>query len=153
MSRRPARAARAGAPRAHASFTDRQEAARFHRERDRRRLRSMGKGLLGASLLVVLVLGLVALRVQQVRLSYRLDKLRTTRAELEEAQSRLRVELATLGSLARIESKARTELGMVRPAGDQVRLAREYVSGDAAQQAMAPLTASAFPADAPPGAR
>ena len=134
----PARAARGGP-----SFTQRQETARFHRERDRRRLRTMVRGLLGAGVLVMLVLGLVALRVQQVRLSYRLDGLRAERAELEESRSRLRVELATLMSLARIESKARAELGMVRPAVDHVRLAREFVPGGVGQEAMAPLTASA----------
>jgi len=103
----------------------------------------MVRGLLGAGLLVVLVLGLVALRVQQLRLSYRLDGLRAIRAELEENRARLRVELATLTSLARIENKARTELGMVRPANDQVRLAREFVTSGDREQAMAPLTASA----------
>ena len=154
MSPRPARAMPAGAVRGGPSFTERQETARFHRERDRRRLRTMARGLVGAGLLVVLVLGLVALSVQQVRLSYRLDELRAVKAEREEARSRLRVELATLMSLARIESKARLELGMVRPAGDQVRLAREFVSGAAGQQAMAPLTASATsPASPEPGVR
>ena len=129
MSPRPAPSMPARAIRGGPSFTERQETARFHRERDRRRSRTMLRGLLGAGLLVVLVLGLVALRVQQVRLSYRADGLRAERAELEETRSRLRVELATLTALARIESKARAELGMVRPAGDQVRLAREFVLG------------------------
>src|SRR5215467_2657841 len=97
-----------------------QQAARFHRERDRRRLRAMASALACAGLLVALVLGVVGLRVQQVRLSYRLDGLRAARAELEERQGRLRVELASLKSLARIEVKAR-ELGMAPPARDQVR--------------------------------
>ena len=154
MSPRPARAMPQRSVGGGPSFTKRQETARFHRERDRRRLRTMARGLLGAGLLVVLVLGLVALRVQQVRLSYRLDELRAVKTELEEARSRLRVELATLMSLARIESKARMELGMVRPAGDQVRLAREFVSGGTGQQAMVPLTASATSAASPePGVR
>ena len=149
MRPRPARAMPPTAVRGGPSFTQRQETARFHRERDRGRLRTMARGLLAAGLLVVLVLGLVALRVQQVRLSYRLDGLRAEKAELEETGSRLRVELATLMSLARIESKARVELGMVRPAGDQVRLAREFVTGGDGQQAMAPLTASASAPAAP----
>ena len=143
MSARAARLPPAASATGRPSFTERQETARFHRERDRRRLRSMVRGLLGAGLLVALVLGLVALRVQQVRLSYRLDGLRATRAELEESRARLRVELATLTSLARIENKARTELGMVRPANDQVRLAREFVTSGDRERAMAPLTASA----------
>ncbi len=89
----------------------------------------MAAALLGTGVLVALVLGMVGLRVQQVRLSYRLDALRTTRAELEEANRRLRVEMATLKSLSRIEGKARTELGMVAPVRDQVKLAREFVPG------------------------
>ncbi len=119
-----------------------QEIARFHRASDRRRLRSMAAALLGAGVLVALVLGMVALRVQQVRMSYRLDALRTTRVELEEANRRLRVEMATLKSLARIDGKARGELGMVPPARNQVRLAREFVPGGSGLSAAAPLTAS-----------
>src|SRR5262245_22831435 len=104
------------------------QAPRFHRESDRRRLRAMAVSLACAGFLVALVLSVVGLRVQQVRLSYRLDGLRAARAELEERQGRLRVELASLKSLARIEIKAR-ELGMAPPARDQVRLAREFVPG------------------------
>ena len=117
--------------------------ARFHRESDRRRFQAMAKGLLGAGVLVGLVLGVVGLRVQQVRLSYRLDGLRTARAGIEETRSRLGVELATLSSLARIEGKARAELGMVPPASNQVRLAREFVPGGGGLHAGVPLTASA----------
>jgi cell division protein FtsL len=136
---RPARIGRAVAGRVGAN----QQAARFHRERDRRRLREMAAALGWAGMLVMLVLALVGLRVQQVRLSYRLDGLRTARAELEEARGRLRVEVASLGSLARIESKARAELGMLPPAQDQVRLAREFVPGGNGLTARSPLTASA----------
>ena len=105
------------------------EVVRRHRQSDRRRLRSMATAIVGAGVMVTLVLGVVGLRVQQVRLSYRLDALRQSRAELEEANRRLRVEMATLKSLSRIEGKARGELGMVAPARDQVRLAREFVTG------------------------
>src|SRR6059036_3105269 len=93
--------------------TQEQQAARFHRERDRRRLLAMARTLVSATVLVVLVLGVVGLRLQQVRLSYRLDGLRPLKAGLEESRSRLGVELDSLKSLARIEEKARTELGMV----------------------------------------
>ena len=96
--------------------------------------------------LVALILGVVGLRVQQVRLSYRLDALRAARTELEETRNRLRVELATLRSLARIEGKARAELGMVLPAPDQVRLAREFVPGGSGLTSRTPLTAAADPA-------
>lgn len=120
-----------------------QQGAGFHREQDRRRLLTMGRTLVGAAVLVVLVLGVVGLRLHQVRLSYRLDGLRAIRAELEESRSRLSVEIDTLRSLARIEGKARTELGMVPPAADQVRLAREFVPGGDGLSMTAPLTASA----------
>jgi len=105
------------------------EAVRRHHQKDRRRLRSMATAVVGAGLAVMLILGVVGLRVQQVRLSYRLDALRGSRAEVEELNRRLRVEVAMLKSLSRIEGKARTELGMVAPARDQVRLAREFVPG------------------------
>src|SRR4030095_6685398 len=65
---------------------------------------------------------------------------------LEETLNRLRVELATLKSLARIEGKARTELGMVLPAHDQVRLAPEFVPVGTGLTSRAPLTAGAGPA-------
>jgi cell division protein FtsL len=131
-----------------------QQAARFHRERDRRRLLAMGRTLVGAGVVVALVLGVVGLRIQQVRISYRLDGLRAIRTELEESRSRLRVEVASLRSLARIEGKARTELGMVPPARDQVRLAREFVSGGSGLSMATPLTASAQSPGRPrPGVR
>jgi cell division protein FtsL len=120
-----------------------QSQARFHRERDRRRLRAMAMALGCAGALVVLVLGVVGLKVQQVRLSYRLDALRMARTDLEETRGQLRVELASLRSLARIDGKARGELGMSTPARDQVLLAREFVPGGGGLSSLAPLTASA----------
>jgi cell division protein FtsL len=105
------------------------EAVRRHRQSDRRRLRSMAGAVMGAGLMVMLILGVVGLRVQHVRLSYRLDALRQSRAEVEEANRRLRVEMATLKSLSRIEGKARTELGMVAPTREQIQIAREFVAG------------------------
>ena len=106
----------------------------------------MALSLACAGFLVALILGVVGLRVQQVRLSYRLDALRMARTELEETSNRLRVEQATLKSLARIEGKARAELGMVLPARDQVRLAREFVPAGTGLTSRAPLTAAADPA-------
>jgi cell division protein FtsL len=96
----------------------------------------MATAVAGAGLAVALVLGVVGLRVQQVRMSYRLDALRQHRGEVEETNRRLRVEMATLRSLSRIEGKARTELGMVAPGRDQVRLAREFLQGGAGAAAL-----------------
>jgi cell division protein FtsL len=119
-------------------------AARFHRERDRGRLRKMGVAVALGAVLMTGFLGVVGLRAQQVRLSYRMDTLRTTRTETEEFNRRLKVELATLRSLARIESKARHELGMVAPGPDQVQLAREFVAGGGGMsRGVPPRTAAA----------
>jgi len=106
-----------------------EQASRVLRERDSRRLRAMGLALGLSACLVGSALGVVGLKVQQVLLSYRLDALRGTKVESDEVNRQLRVELATLRSLARIEDKALTELGMAPPARHQVRLAREFVAG------------------------
>lgn len=88
----------------------------------------MTAALAASALLVAGTLGLVALRVQQVRLSYQLDGLRGTQQRLEALDRQLRVEVATLRSPARIEARA-LALGLIAPARDQVRLAREFVAG------------------------
>jgi len=62
----------------------------LHREPDPRFRRSMAAALGLSALLVGATLGLVALRVEQVRLSYQLDTLRTTRRGLEEPLARPR---------------------------------------------------------------
>lgn len=107
----------------------------------------MAVSLACAGFLVALVLGLVGLRVQQVRMSYRLDALRAQRTELEELRNRLRVEQSSLRSLARIEHRARLELGMVPPARDQVRIAREFVPGGTGFTSRVPVTAAVQPGD------
>ena len=142
MNARAARPTTSGALSAGWASTQEQQAARFHRERDRRRLLAMARTLVSAAVLVVLVLAVVGLRLQQVRLSYRLDGLRPVKADLEESRRRLGVELDSLKSFARIEEKAR-ELGMVPPTGNQVRLAREFLRGGDGLSMAAPLTASA----------
>lgn len=98
------------------------------RERDRRRLRAMGLALGLSACLVGSATGIVWIKVEQVLVSYRLDALRSAKSGLDELNRQLRVELATLRSLARIEDKALGELGMVPPARHQVRLAREFVT-------------------------
>jgi len=126
-----------------------QQVARFHRESDRRRLRAMLAGAAAAGVLVALVLGLVGLRMQQVRLSYRLDALRSARTQAEEMNRRLRVEKASLQSLARIEGEARARFGMVAPTQQQVQLAREFVTGGAGTTAAIERTAAAVAHDHP----
>ena len=124
-----------------------QQVARFHRVRDRRRLRAMLAGAAAAGVLVALVLGLVGLRMQQVRLSYRLDALRSAKTQAEEMNRRLRVEKASLQSLARIEAEARTRFGMVAPNQQQVQLAREFVTAGSGSTAAIERTAAAPPHD------
>lgn len=104
------------------------QTSRVIRERDRYRLLAMGLALGLSACLMVGALGVVGLKVQQVLLSYQLDSLRAAKGEADELNRQLRVELATLRSLARIEDKALGELGMVPPARHQVRLAREFVT-------------------------
>ena len=120
-----------------------QQVAHFHRESDRKRLRAMLAGIAAAGVVVALVLGLVGLRMQQVRLSYRLDSLRTAKVDVEELNRRLRVEKASLQSLARIELEARARLGMVAPTQQQVQLAREFAGDGTASAALRGRTAAA----------
>ena len=111
------------------------QAASVIRERDRRRLRAMAGVLCLGGLLVGGVLGYVWLHVQQVRASYELEDLRALRVDVEEQNKKLRLEISSLRSFARVESAAR-RLGLAEPARDQVRLAREFLtSGTTAETA------------------
>lgn len=103
---------------------------RLHREPDPRVRRSLVAALCCSALLVGGALAVVGLRVQQVHLAYRLDTLRVERARSEALLRQLEIEVATLRSPGRVESGAR-QLGMTPPSREQVRLAREYVTGSA----------------------
>jgi cell division protein FtsL len=103
---------------------------RPHRESDPRARRSAAALLLCSIVLVALALGVVALRLEQVHLAYRLDALRAERVRTEVLIRQLEVELATLASPGRIEQRAR-QLGMMAPSLAQVKLAREFVPGQA----------------------
>ncbi len=100
----------------------------LHRERDPHVSRSVTLALTGALLLVVCALAVVGFRVQSIHLGYRMDALRADHTELTALVRQLEVELATLRSPGRVESRAR-QLGLTAPARQQVRLAREYVAG------------------------
>ena len=100
----------------------------LHRERDPRASRAVTRALTGALLLVACGLGVVGFRVQSVHLGYRVDALRADHTELTALVRQLEVELATQRSPGRVESRAR-QLGLTAPVRQQVRLAREYVSG------------------------
>ncbi len=111
------------------------------RERDGRRLRAMAAVLCLGALLVGAVLGYVWLQVQRVRVSYELEDIRGLRAELDEQNRKLRLELLSLSSLARVDSAAR-RLGFTEPARDQVRMAREFVAPKDAADGVALRTAA-----------
>jgi hypothetical protein len=64
------------------------------------------------------------------------DPFPRSKADVEELNRRLRVEKASLRSLARIELEARARLGMVAPTQQQVQLAREF-AGDGTASAAA----------------
>jgi cell division protein FtsL len=100
----------------------------LHREADPRVRRSLGTALAISAVLVGGALGVVGLRVQQVHLAYQLDALRAECTRTDTLIRRLQIEEATLRSPLRVEQRARL-LGLTVPARDQVRLAREFVTG------------------------
>lgn len=101
---------------------------RLHRDPDPRLRRSLAVALFCSAVLVVGLLVVVGLRVQQVHLAYQLDALRGERTRVEVLLRQLEIEVATLRSPGRVETRAR-QLGMTAPGREQVRLAREYVPG------------------------
>ena len=123
----------------------------LHREQDPRVRRSLAAALVVSTLLVGGALGVVGVRVQQVRLAYELDALRGERAKTETLIRQLEVEVATLRSPGRLDARAR-QLGMSAPARDQVRLAREYVAGSAGGVAGVARSRVAAVAGVEPGA-
>jgi cell division protein FtsL len=114
---------------------------RLHREQDPRVRRSLAAALACAAVLVLGALVVVGLRVQQVHLGYELDRLKSERTRLEQTVRQLEIEMATLRSPGRVESRAR-ELGLISPVRGQVRLAREYVAGSTGLAAERSRTAS-----------
>lgn len=61
-----------------------------------------------ALVIVGLLLGIVALRIEQIQVAYRLDNLRAERFEIERLVEKLNVEIATLTSPQRLDSAARS---------------------------------------------
>ena len=111
---------------------------RLHRDPDLRLRRVLAVALLCSALLVVGLLVVVGLRVQQVHLAYELDTLRGERVRTEVLLRQLEIEVATLRSPGRVETRAR-QLGMTVPGRQQVRLAREYLPGGSTGLASARL--------------
>ena len=122
---------------------------RLHREPDPRVRRSLVVAFATSALLVAGALTVVGVRVEQVHLAYRLDAVKTERGRAEEHIRQLEIEVATLRSPSRIEARAR-QIGLVAAGRDQIRLAKEYVTGGtglaADQNRAASLRASRPPA-------
>ncbi len=76
------------------------------------------------SLLVGASLFYVWTRIQVIQLGYEMSKALKENRELTEANKRMRLEVATLKSLSRIERIAIEELRMVKPKPDQVIVIR-----------------------------
>ena len=114
---------------------------RLHRDPDPRLRRSLAAALLCSAVLVLGLLVVVFLRVQQVHLAYQLDALRGERARVEVLLRQLEIEVATLRSPGRVETRAR-QLGMTAPGREQVRQAREFVPGGSNGVAAARLVRS-----------
>jgi cell division protein FtsL len=91
------------------------------REKDRARSKELLRFLLYGAAIVVPLLGYVWQRVDFLRVSYKLEKLETQRRQLSELERQLALERATLLDTARIERKARKELGLVDPPAADVR--------------------------------
>jgi len=104
------------------------KAQRLHHESDPRVRRSLVVALATAALLAAGALTVAGVRIEQVHLAYRLDALRSERGRAQERIRQLEIEVATLRSPGRLEARAR-QIGLVVPARDQIRLAKEYVTG------------------------
>jgi len=111
---------------------------RLHRDPDPRLKRSLAAALLCSAAFVIALLIVVGLRVQQVHLAYQLDALRAERARTEIVLRQLQIEVATLRSPGRVETRAR-QIGLTVPAREQGRLAREYVTSGSSGVASARL--------------
>jgi cell division protein FtsL len=80
--------------------------------RRRTRTRPFG-GVVWIVLLAVLLAGVVAVNVAVLQLNVRLDELGRERIELQGETKRLSSQLSSASANARIESQARTKLGLV----------------------------------------
>ncbi|GEM_PF-1961576 len=76
--------------------------------------------LLMGGLVLVGILSYAWQPIQVVRLGYQVEDLTRERADLMRQQEKLRLEVARLGSLRRVEEIARQQLAMTSPASGQV---------------------------------
>lgn len=90
------------------------------RERDRRRLRELGKVLLVLIPLGALLLVYIGAHLAVLDKAYRIQELERELEELSRRERQLRLEEAYLASPPRLEERARDELGMVPPRREQM---------------------------------
>jgi hypothetical protein len=99
------------------------------REVDRRGARWLWGALLGVALAALPAVVYLVLQNECLRLSYELSAARSELDRLVEAERRLRVQRASLESLAEVEAWALEENGMIAPAPGQVVVVRSTGSG------------------------
>lgn len=124
---------------------------RLVREKDRARSRELLRFLIYGAAIAVPLLGYVWQRVDCLRVSYKVEKLERRRQELTELNNQITLERATLLDHARIERKARKELGMIDPPPDDVRQVQSL--GGRISDVKAPIEAGIAPLPVPKGGR
>ena len=77
-----------------------------------------------AVLVVIVLMIYVGGKVQIMRLGYQIDELEKQKRDLERANRALQIEASSLSSSGRIEEIAAKQLGMVRPAKENVVVVR-----------------------------
>lgn len=95
------------------------------RERDRRRLRELAWVVVALAPLALALLGYTWLRLEQVRVGYRIEQLERGLHRIEQSERQLRLEAAYLASPARVGERAAAELGMGPPTLAQLVFAEE----------------------------
>jgi cell division protein FtsL len=108
------------------------------REHDVHRKRSLWRTLLAIVAACAPLAVYLLLQNDYVHLRYRIERLRAEHDRLVETERRLRVERATLQSLGRVEVRAERDLGLVRPAPNQLVVIREAAPARAGLMARAP---------------
>ena len=77
--------------------------------------------LIGALMLVAFAMAYVWTNHRAVQVGYEISALHQEQTRLTEMNRKFRAELANLTSLERLETVAKTQLGLVQPSKDQVR--------------------------------
>lgn len=97
------------------------------RQRDRRLMRDLLAVLLAVALVGTALLAYTWVHIEILRAGYRTTELEHQLDSLREEERRLRLHASELRHPARIEERARHELGMAEPAIEQTLFYRELV--------------------------